>query len=208
MPFEELLPLQMSLLLCMAILQLASWDRVLAVGSMTLSPTVFWSVFTIVWLGGFAFIVAYDRASILANLASLFLGANEYSIRGDYIAQLSAGGKALGYVVGQLGQALDPYLIAFGIVYRRRLCLIAGIVGQVVVFSLTGYKSILFSSLFLALLFAFTRKRRSFGIRLTVGLVAIVLLATIADLATKGVFFSTLITRRTLAAPGDRKSVV
>jgi hypothetical protein len=202
MPFEELLPLEMSLLLCMAILRLASWDRVLAVGSMTLSPTVFWSVFTIVWLGGFVFIVAYDRGSILANLASLFLGANEYSIRGEYIAQLSAGGKALGYVVGQLGQALDPYLIAFGIVYRRRLCLIAGIVGQIVVFSLTGYKSILFSSLFLALLFAFTRKPRSFGMRLTTGLVAIVLLATIADIATKGVFFSTMITRRTLAAPG------
>jgi hypothetical protein len=46
------------------------------------------------------------------------------------------------------------------------------------------------------------RWRRSFGVMLTSGLIAIILLSTVVDLATNNVALSTLITRRTLAAPG------
>src|SRR5262249_19851829 len=44
--------------------------------------------------------------------------------------------------------------------------------------------------------------RRSFGLILTAGVTALVVLSTVADVATKSAVFSTLVTRRTFAAPG------
>src|SRR5262249_18926020 len=151
MPLEKLLPLQLCLLLCMGLLRLASAARPLALGRIRLSPAVFWSVFWIAWAGCIVFVCAHFRAAILvANLASIAAGGSEYTIRNAFFAELSQSGRALAYVTGQLSQGLDPYLIAFGIVNRRGLCLAAGIIGQIVVFSVTGLKIILFSSIFLA----------------------------------------------------------
>jgi hypothetical protein len=207
MPFEKLLPLQVCLLLCMGLLRLASSARSLSISRINLSPAVFWSAFWIVWAACVAFVCMHFRADILiANLASLLAGGSEYAIRSAFVAELSQSGRILGYVTGQLSQALDPYLIAFGIVQRRKICLAAGIIGQIVVFSVTGLKIILFSAVFLAGLFIMMRRwhhwRRSFGLILTSGVTAMVLLSAVADLATKGVIFSSLVTRRTLAAPG------
>jgi hypothetical protein len=200
-PLEFLLPLHVSLLLCMGLLSFASSGRLLAIGRIALSPTLFWSVMLTVWAMCVAYVCANGRAGLLmVNIASLFAGGNEYSIRSTYLAERST---ALAYLVGQLGQAIDPFLIGFGIVYRRRLFLVGGIIGQVVVFALTGFKSILFSSVFLAFLFAIARRwRRSFGFALATGLTVIVLTCAAVDRATDGVLLSSLITRRTLAAPG------
>jgi hypothetical protein len=207
MPFERLLPLQVCLLFCMGLLRLASSANLLAISRIKLSPAVFWSGFWIAWAGCIAFVCMHFRANILvANLASLLAGGSEYAIRSAFVTELSQSGRILGYVTGQLSQALDPYLIAFGIVHRRRMCLAAGIIGQIIVFSVTGLKIILFSAVFLAGLFVLMRRwqhwRRSFGLILTSGVTAVILVSAVADLATKGVVFSSLVTRRTLAAPG------
>jgi hypothetical protein len=207
MPFEQLVPLQLCLLLCMGFLRFTSTARLLAIGRIELSPALFWSVFWIAWSACIAFICMHFRADILlANVASLFTGGSEYAIRSAFVVELSHAGRILGYVTGQVSQALDPYLIAFGIVHRRRACLVAGILGQLLVFSVTGLKIILFSSVFLAGLFLIMRRwqhwRRSFGLILTTGVTAMILLSAVADMTTKGVIFSSLITRRTLAAPG------
>jgi hypothetical protein len=207
MSLESLLPLQICLLLCMGLLRLASLAKPLAISRIRLNPAVFWSVFWILWAGCVTFVCMHFRVNrLIANLASVAAGGSEYTIRSAFFTELSQSGRALAYVTGQLSQGLDPYLIAFGIVHRRRLCLVAGIIGQIVVFSVTGLKIILFSSVFLASLFLLMRHwrfwRRSFGLILTSGLTAMILLAAVADLATKGHAFSALVTRRTLAAPG------
>jgi len=207
MPFEQLVPLELCLLLCMGFLRLASSAKLLAIRRIQLSPALFWSVFWMAWSAGIVFICMHFRLSILvANVASLFAGGSEYTIRSAFVAELSQAGRILGYVTGQVSQALDPYLIAFGIVHRRRACLVAGIIGQLLVFMVTGLKIILFSSVFLAGLFLIMRRwqhwRRSFGLILTSGVTALVLFSAAADMATKGVVFSSLVTRRTLAAPG------
>jgi hypothetical protein len=197
---ETLLPLQISLALSMGILCLASSRRLLAIGRVTLTPTIFWPAFVLIWAGCLGFICMYGRANVLANLASVFSGATEYDIRSEYIAGRV---PALGYVVGQLGQALNPFLIAFGIAYRRPVCWIAGIAGQIVVFGLTGFKTVLFSAIFLPLVLLFIRRwRRHFGLAFTAGLIAVVLTCAVVDKATNGVYLSSLITRRTLVAPG------
>jgi hypothetical protein len=202
MPTERLLPLQLSLLLCMGLLCFASPERLLAVSRIQISPAVFWSVFTVVWLGCLAFILKFGP-DLIGNIASVLSGQSEYIIRSIFSDQSAQSGPALGYVVGQVGQALGPYLMAFGIAYRRWLCVVAGIFSQIIVFGATGYKSVMFAPLLLGLLFLVVRRwRRSFGLVLTSGLIAVTLLCAAADLASHRVLYSSLFTRRTLAVPG------
>ena len=204
MRFEDLLPLQLSLLFCMGIFCLVSSARLLAVPRIAVSPSLFWAGFLAVWLLCLGVVCTYGRVSMLVpNLQSVLQGGSEYDIRGAFSDAITQVGRFLGYTCGQTAQAFNPFLIAFGIVYRKRLCLIAGILGQIIIFGLVGIKSALFSILFLPLLFVcMTRWRRNFGLALTSVLIAAIMLCAFADRATNNVIFSSMLTRRTLSAPG------
>ena len=204
MPFEELFLFHITLLPCMGLLCLISSVRLLAIRQIAISRTLFWWGFLLVWVMCLGYVATKVRPSMLVtNLASLFQGANPYTIRSSYRDLILETGPGLAYVVGQLGQALNPFLMAFGLVYRRRMCLVAGIIGQVIVFSLTGFRAALGSVLFLAIVALLMRYwRRSFGLALTSGLIAAILISAIADHASQRVLFSSIITRRTLVTPG------
>jgi len=76
-------------------------------------------------------------------------------------------------------------------------------IGQLIVFSLTGFKTALFSFLALALVAMIMRRwRRNFALALISALIAIIFVCAIADRAIGNVFFSSLITRRVLTTPG------
>ena len=201
MPWEKLLPLHLSLAVSMGLLCLVCSSRPLAIGQMKLNPTVFWSIFTLIWLAGLAF--ASGTSSVLANVGSVLKGATEYEIRGQVDRIVTGGNRILAYVLGGLGQTLNPFLIALGIVRRRGLYLAAGIIGQLIVFGVTGFKTVVLSAIFLPLVFVVIRRWRcNFGLAFTSGLIAVMLACAIADRATGGIFFSSLFARRTLAGPG------
>jgi hypothetical protein len=204
MPFERLLPLQIILLLCMGLLCWAGSPRLLDIGQVTLSPGLFWAAFWLAWLGGLELVIMNGRASLLLqNLVSLFKGANEYAIRRAFHTLIEEHGRGLAYVLGELGNALNPFLIAIGLTYRRKFCLIAGILGQVVVFGLTGFKTAIVSILFLALVALFVRRwRRGFGLAVTSAVIVAILVCAIVDRASDRVICSSLLTRRTLLVPG------
>ena len=204
MPFEELLPLQTTLLVCMGFLCMASSARLLAVRQTPLCPALFWPAFWLVWGACLGFIVMSAGAGhLVGNLVSLFEGATEYTIRSLYREEVVEAGRSLAYVVGQFGGALNLFLIAFGLVYRRRMCLVTGIIGQVSVFSLTGFKAAVLSPIFLAFIALLIKhSRRSFGLALASGLMGIILISAIADHASGNIFFSSILTRRALAVPG------
>jgi hypothetical protein len=133
MPFEELLPLQLYLLPCMGLLCWISSARVLAIRQIAVSRTIFWWGFLLVWAMCLGYVAAKVRASMLVtNMASIFAGASPYTLRSGYRDLVLEAGRGLAYVVGQLSYALNPFLMAFGLVYRRRLCLVAGMICQVV----------------------------------------------------------------------------
>jgi hypothetical protein len=201
MPWEKLLPLHLSLAVSMGLLCLVCFSRPLAIGHMKLRPTVFWSIFTLVWLAGLGF--AYWNARVLPNVSSLFRGGNEYDIRSQVEQAVTGGNRLLAYVSGEFGQALNPFLIALGVVSRQRLYLAAGIIGQVIIFGVTGFKTVVLSAIFLPLMLVLIRRwHRNFGLAFTSGVIAIILVCALADRASGNVFFSSLFARRTLAGPG------
>jgi hypothetical protein len=140
---------------------------------------------------------------MLQNLASLFKGANEYAIRSEFHTLIEENGRGLAYVLDEMANALNPFLIAFGLVYRRKACLIAGILGQIVVFGLTGFKTAIVSTLFLGVVALIERRwRRCFGLALASALIAAILICALADHVSGRIFCSSWLTRRTLLVPG------
>src|SRR5262249_29154133 len=78
----------------------------------------------------------------------------------------------------------------------------AGIIGQLFIFTLTGHKTILFSSLFLAVVSGFMKRwRHSLGLALTSAIIAGILFCAVAGSLFDTVVPSSLWTRRTLAIP-------
>lgn len=202
--FAELLPLEIVLLLSLGLMVLISSSKHLALRRLKIRSKVYWPGIFFVWASCLIFVLAhFNFSSLIFNLASLFFGGSEYTIRNGFSEQLSQAGKILVYATGQVGGAIDPFLIAYGLVYRRKILLIAGISGQLMIFAVLGSKSILFSTVFLVIVFVLMRSyRKNFGVALGAVLIAVVLLSAGADWLSKSILLSSITTRRTLMDPG------
>jgi hypothetical protein len=125
-----------------------------------------------------------------------------YDVRSDYKTELS-GNRFSAYIVGWLANAINPFLIGFGLVYRRNLFIILGIMGQVILFSITGFKSVFFSFLLiLALLFALRRRGKFMGPTLIGGAIAVVCFAFVLDWLVGSHVYTSLFVRRMIITPG------
>lgn len=92
-----------------------------------------------------------------------------YDVRADFKAALARGGGIVPYVVVWQANVMDALLMSSGLVERKPLFIALGVIGQVAIFSITGFKSVLFSGIvFLGLLVAMRRDGRTFG-QLAVG---------------------------------------
>jgi hypothetical protein len=202
--FAQLLPLELSLLVCMSALIFVGSARVLSVRRIHMSAKVFWPVIVFVWSACLLFVCAhFNLSTLIRNLASLFLGGSEYTIRNGFFDQLSQSGRVLGYMTGQIGEALDPFLISYGLVYKRKLLVIVGIVGQLMIFAVLGAKSIFFSTMFIVLVFWMVRRfRYRVGTALSALLIGVVLVSAAADSLSSGIFLTSITTRRTFMDPG------
>lgn len=200
----ELFPLDIALLVCMSALILVSSTKVLAISPISVPAKVYWPVIMFVWLSCLIFVCAHFNAStLIRNLASLFLGGSEYTIRYGFLDELSQSGRVLGYMTGQIGEALDPFLISYGLVYKQKRFVIGGIVGQLMIFAVLGAKSIFFSTMFIVLVYWMVRRfRYRIGTAFSVLLIAVVLVSAAVDKMSDGIFLTSITTRRTLMDPG------
>ncbi len=204
MPLAKLLPLQVALLACMGLLSAVTYCRPLRVPQTTVRPRMFWFVVGTVWVVALTYVCAhFSPSTLLVNLAGLFLGGSEYTIRSGFFDELSQSGRLLGYTTGQIGEALDPFFVAYGLTYGKKKLVLIGFAGQMMIFAVLGAKSILFSTLFMVVIYLLmTRFRRNFGFGLVSLLVGVVLLSAAIDAKSGGIFLSSITTRRTLMDPG------
>jgi hypothetical protein len=120
-------------------------------------------------------VTAFTRVLVvLASLCALYIVAtfgvhalptlsSVYDTRAEFAAaQASSAGS--GYIVPWAANVIDPLLIALGVA-RRRVDLVAlGLLGQLLVYSNTGYKAVLFSIVVVpAVYLVISRGRRWFG---------------------------------------------
>lgn len=126
-----------------------------------------------------------------------------YELRSSYKAIKDTSGGILGYIVGWQSNAVNSTLMATGLSSGSILMFAAGVVGQAVIYSVTGYKSALFSGgLLLVLFLMLSIKSRWRGVAFIWGAVGAVFVATWLQLwFGEGMLFSIFV-RRFIFTPG------
>ena len=125
-----------------------------------------------------------------------------YDVRAAYRESLE-GSAFTAYAINWLGNAIFPLLIVQGLLTGNRVLIPVGLVGQLTLFSITGYKSMLFSSiLLLAILFGLRARGRSFGPTVIWGCLGLVLGATIGGMLLSNTLILNLAVTRTVVTPG------
>jgi hypothetical protein len=158
-------------------------------------PTWFAIVSFIILLYGYVLSVF----GISFNFTSLL---DVYDVRLDYKAEL-AQNRFSAYAVGWLANAINPFLIGFGLVYRRNAYIVLGLAGQLVLYGITGFKSVFFSFLLIiTLLFALRQRGKFMGATFIWGAISVVAFAFIADWILGSYVFTSLFVRRMIITPG------
>jgi hypothetical protein len=125
-----------------------------------------------------------------------------YAVRAEYDETLRGVSPLVAYAIAWQMYVINPMVIAKGLASRRILPILVGTVGQFLIYSITGYRDVFFSAMFLFyLLWMMRRKGERFGTRFATTWTAIFL----AGGASK--FFGSLATlealvKRTTATPG------
>lgn len=124
-------------------------------------------------------------------------------IRFAYRDQLVTDGPVLGYLIRLQGNVINPTIMARA-VYSRRwpLMALAGL-GQLLIFSVTGYKLVLLSiPAIVAVALLFRWRPRLHGRNILVGAVATIVAALVADRLLGGLLYTEVFVDRLLLAPG------
>ena len=149
---DEVVPLMAVLCVGVGILGIGYLFPLHCVRRSTISPTLFWSGFAI--LGGACTVMIV--VSFWGNM-HLVSFADIYDLRDN--AQ-DAGGTVLNYALMWSYGAVYPFLIAWGLYYRKKLFFLLGSLGQVLVYSCFGTKASLLSIVFITGLYYLLRLGR------------------------------------------------
>ena len=122
-----------------------------------------------------------------------------YSVRAVFTEQASG---PLSYLLNWQANVINPLFIVYGIRSRRRPPLVAGMLGDFLIYATTGYKSIVFSALaVIAIIFALQQKKSATrspaaGMRLGLAFAGLVVVAYIVDTIGHSIIWSSLFVRR------------
>jgi hypothetical protein len=126
-----------------------------------------------------------------------------YRVRYEYRDVLSESGVFVAYAIGWQSQVINPLLIITGLVRKKLSLLIIGVLGQIMIYSITGFKSVFFSGVFLFILwFVMKQNRNRFGLCMIWGMVGLVCLSYLVDSLTQSLTATSLFVRRTIITPG------
>ena len=164
----------------------------------SLSGVSFWLLLMIFSLLLYGYIVSVFGLQF-TNLSSSLLDV--YDTRAEYKAE-AQGGFSL-YAVSWLSKIINPFLIAYALVYRVPLLLLIGFTGQFFLFSITGLKGTLLSSVFVIIALIPLKFRERFSSIMTAGTVTLLLSCGLIDVL-RGTYpvMSGILIRRILIIPG------
>lgn len=163
----------------------------------SVSSTSFWIILGLFSAMTFG-VLAYTQGLSLRFINLL----DVYSVRDDY-SDSSQGVGLLSYLVFTQANVVNPVVIARGIYSRRWLPVALGIIGQLVLFSGTGFKAILFSIPALIVVALMYRRRAApSGSMFVWGSVLLMLTCAAIDGLQNSSLLTSLLSRRFLITPG------
>lgn len=192
---EKLVAFSLSLLGAFAILGISTRLPYLPIRRLELPPLLFWLGLALVSAVFYALIIGtYGIRFDLAGLADV------YDVREKY---KESGGGAVSYAIAWQAGVINPLVMAYGLVMRKPGLVAAGLAGQLVIFSITGQKSIFFSLLLnIVLLILLNRRKSGFGTSMLYGASIFTVLCVIADSLLDEMVLVSLFVRRLILTPG------
>ncbi|GAF65021.1 hypothetical protein BTS2_1918 [Bacillus sp. TS-2] len=192
---SELLLLQGSLLFALILIGYAHKIPLLKIKKIYISNSLFWviifsisTVFYLIIMGTFGFKL---------RLVSLF---NVYDIRMEYREDVN---RIAAYAINWQSKIINTLLIAWGLVNKKILIMAVGIFGQLIIFSITGHKSVFLSTvLIIGILICLQKSGRFFGVIITLGLSFVTIVSYYIDGLMNTITLSTLFVRRLILTPG------
>jgi len=128
---------------------------------------------------------------------------NVYDVRAEYTETTRESGSLSAYAVGWQSNAVNPFLISLGLLTGNVAFIGLGLAGQLMLYSITAFKSVLLSGIWLVFLLFATRKQgKLFGVWVVWGVVATILFSTFVYQRTGSPFVTSIVTRRTFVVPG------
>jgi hypothetical protein len=160
-----------------------------------LAPRTFWTLIAFTAVGSFAAIVSTTGSQFhLVGLQQV------YSVRASFKQTIEQEGVLFAYVAVWQCNVIYPLFMTVGLIKKQLPMLLLGFAGELFIYSITGFKSALFSGLlFFILLAALHRRGRNFGLSAIWGMV-LILLASLA--APSDAFMIGLFLHRVLGMPG------
>ncbi|GAA1145390.1 hypothetical protein GCM10009606_25610 [Nocardioides aquiterrae] len=152
------------------------------------------------WFAGITYIAVVASVGLRLQWLSF---ADVYDVRSDFTATYAAI-PGLGYALPIVFNVINPTFIARGIYSNRWQWVVAGAAGQVLIYTTTGLKSVLFSILAIAAIaFLFRRSLRPRGIKLLAGTFYVVVVAVALDSLFHTIMWNTMLIRRFIVIPGS-----
>jgi O-antigen polymerase len=128
--------------------------------------------------------------------------AEVYVIRSQFEETLSHTSALVAYAVCWQMYVVNPLLMVMGFTSRRVFPALAGALGQLAIYSISGFRDVLFSAAFLLYLLWVMRPGKPFGTRMALSWTAIFGGAAALDLLGYSRTFSALIQERMTGTPG------
>jgi hypothetical protein len=156
----DIVELMISFFFAISILGLASYLPLPKFRNDFLPKQAFWVTVALVDLGFVIWI-----ASIFRTHLQLVSFGDIYELRSDADALMA--GSRVGYAISWLAGSINPFLMAYALMNKKKLVFIAGMVGELFVYSATGNKTTVLSIGIIIFLYFLTRKDiSSFATRL------------------------------------------
>lgn len=160
-----------------------------------MTRATYWLLFSIASATLYAIVVSTFPVSL--EVPSL---ADVYTQRAEFRAGVTG---VTAYAFFWLAKAVNPYLMAKGYLDRNLGLFTAGFAGQILLFAISGLRSILFSVILLAgVLIALRGQGRQFGNWIAWGLTALILMTLVLDSYLGATIASSLFVRRLIATAG------
>ncbi len=126
-----------------------------------------------------------------------------YDVRATFLSNRDTAPFPIAYVWGWLGQVIFPLLIVIGVIRRRALPLLAGIGGQVLLYGMSGAKTLLFSIALAVVLYGVLLLAREYlGVLCSAGACVLVVGSSALDRLLDTPWFTALLVQRILVTPG------
>jgi hypothetical protein len=163
---------------------------------------IFWIGIAILTTLSYAYIFSVTQF----HIASLDL-TKVYSIRDTYRDTVVSSGPLLGYVVRLQGNVINPFILTRGFTGGSKYLILAGTLGQFIIFSVTGYKITILSVLAIFLLVAYLRRRPNpSGLTVGIGAVAVVIVAVGVDVVRNTTSMTAIFVYRFILISGNLPS--